>query len=134
MVFLRAGLIGKKRVLTLGLTLLTGIMVALALIAMVLGPSFGFWLTSKLGVSWMFATLWPYIRWVATITFTILSVETIYFLAPNVKQKFTAQIPGAVLAVGSWIVASWGLGWYIRNFAHYNKTFGALGAVVALML
>jgi hypothetical protein len=24
--------------------------------------------------------------------------------------------------------------WYLRSFAHYNKTFGALGAVVALML
>jgi membrane protein len=24
--------------------------------------------------------------------------------------------------------------WYLRSFARYNKTFGALGAVVALML
>ena len=124
----------KKRLLAVGLTLLTGIMVATALVAMAVGPRFGVWLSSKLGVSWVFAILWPYIRWVAVTAFTILSVETIYFLAPNVKQRFTAQIPGAVLAVASWIVASWGLGWYLRNFAHYNETFGALGAVVALML
>jgi membrane protein len=124
----------KKRLPALGLTLLTGVMVTAALVAMALGPRFGLWLSSKLAAGWVFAALWPYIRWAAVAAFTVLSVETIYFLAPNIKQKFTAQVPGAVLAVLSWIAASWALGWYIRNFAHYNKTFGALGAVVALML
>jgi uncharacterized BrkB/YihY/UPF0761 family membrane protein len=34
----------------------------------------------------------------------------------------------------SWIGASWTLGWYLAHFANYSKTFGALGAVVGLML
>jgi membrane protein len=64
----------------------------------------------------------------------MLSVELLYFFGPNVRQQFVAQIPGAVFAVISWVAASFGLGWYLRSFANYNETYGALGAVVILML
>jgi membrane protein len=124
----------KKRIIAFGLTLLTGLMIAVLLISIALGPEFGQWLASKIHVSWLFAFLWPYARWVLIGAFTIFSVETIYFLAPNVKLRFKDQIPGAIVAVLSWIGASWGLGWYLNHFANYNKTFGTLGAVVGLML
>lgn len=124
----------KKRILAFELTLLTGLMVAALLIAIALGPEFGKWLATKIHVSWLFTLLWPYIRWILIGAFTIFSIETIYFLAPNVKLRFRDQIPGSIVAVLSWIGASWGLGWYLSHFANYNKTFGALGAVVGLML
>jgi membrane protein len=124
----------KKRVIAFGLTLLTGLMVAVLLIAIALGPQFGKWLATQTHVSWFFALLWPYARWVLIGAFTIFSVETIYFFAPNVKLRFKDQIPGAIIAVLSWIGASWALGWYLTHFTNYNKTFGALGAVVGLML
>jgi membrane protein len=124
----------KKRVIAFGLTLLTGLMVTALLISIALGPEFGKWLATKIHVSWLFALLWPYARWILIGAFTIFSVETIYFLAPNAKLRFKDQIPGSIVAVLSWIGASWGLGWYLTHFANYNKTFGALGAVVGLML
>ncbi len=124
----------KKRLVAIGLTLLTGSGAGVALTAIALGPQFGQWLASHLHVAWVFAALWPYVRWSAIAGFAVLSIEVIYFLAPNIKQKFLVQVPGATLAVLSWIMASWGLSWYLRSFAHYNKTFGALGAVVGLML
>src|SRR5262249_46488615 len=124
----------KRRALAFGLTLLTGLMVTIVLVAIALGPGFGNWLAAKIHISSLFPILWPYARWLLIGAFTIFSVETIYFLGPNVKQRFKDQIPGAIIAVLSWITASWGLGWYLSHFANYNKTFGALGAVVGLML
>jgi membrane protein len=124
----------EKRLVAIALTLLTGVGAVFALAAIALGPQFGMWLANHLHAGWAFGAAWPYIRWLAIAVFTVLSVELIYFVAPNVKQRFVVQIPGAILAVLSWIAASWGLSWYLRSFAHYNKTFGALGAVVALML
>jgi len=41
--------------------------------------------------------------------------ETPYLLAPNVKQRFLATLPGAVLAVGCWIGLSYLLGIYFRH-------------------
>jgi membrane protein len=124
----------KRRLTALGLTLLTGVMVLLALVATVLGPQFGAWLAERAPVGQLFVISWPYIRWTFIIVLTVLSVEAIYFFAPNIQQRFYDQIPGALLAVFSWIMASWCLGWYIRHFAYYNHTFGTLGAVVGLMM
>jgi membrane protein len=63
-----------------------------------------------------------------------LAVEALYYLAPNVKQRFWVTLPGAVLAVGCWIGMSYLLGIYFRGFANFNKTYGTLGAAVALMV
>ncbi len=124
----------KKRLIAFGLTVLTGIMVAIVLVAIALGPEFGTWVADKLHITGLFFRLWPYFRWLVIAACTVLSVETIYFLGPNVKQRFKDHVAGAIIAVLSWIAISWVLGWYLSSFAHYNQTFGALGAVVGLML
>jgi membrane protein len=124
----------KTLLIAFALTLLTGLMVVLVLVVTVLGPGFGNWLAGRFAVGGLFAGLWPYIRWLLIAGFTILSVEAIYFLAPNAKQRFKDQLPGAVIAIFSWVAASWGFGWYVRHVAYYNHTFGALGAVVGLMM
>jgi membrane protein len=67
------------------------------------------------------------------VVFTVLAVEILYFLGPNVKQRFWATLPGAVIAVGCWIGLSYLLGVYFRHFAHFNKTYGTFGAAIALM-
>src|SRR5262249_6715086 len=108
--------------------------VAVVLVAITLGPEFGNWLAAKIHVSKLFIVLWPYVRWILIGAFTVLAIETIYFWGPNVRQRFKDQVPGAIVAVVRWILASWGLGWYVSHFANYIQTFGVLGAVVGLML
>jgi len=122
------------RPISVGLTLLVGVLLLIALAVMVVGPQFGTWLAERAHLSWLLARSWPYIHWTVAILFTVLAVEALYFLAPNVKQRFWATLPGAVLSVGCWIGLSYGLGIYFRSFAHFNKTYGAMGAVIALMV
>jgi membrane protein len=124
----------KTRPLALGLALLTGILLLTALSVMIVGPRFGEWLAGRVHLSALFVLLWPYIRWSIAVAFAILAVESIYFLAPNVKQRFLATMPGAVVAVGCWIGLSYLLGIYFRHFANFNKTYGTLGAAIALMV
>jgi len=124
----------KKRLIACGLTLLTGAMILVALIATVLGPEFGNWVAAHIEVGRLPHAWWPFLRWTLITFFAVLSVEAIYFLAPNVRQRFVDQVPGAAVAVLSWITASWALSWYLRQFAHYAQTFGALAAVVGLMM
>jgi len=122
------------RPLAVGLTFLVGVLLLVALVVMIVGPQFGTWLASRANLSWLLARSWPYIHWTVAVLFTVLAVEAMYFLAPNVKQRFWATLPGAVLAVGCWIGLSYILGYYFRSFAHFNKTYGAMGAVIALMV
>jgi membrane protein len=122
------------RPLALGLTFLLGSLLLIALVVMVVGPHFGEWLAGRVHLSSVWIWVWPYIHWTVSVVFTVMAVEALYFLAPNVKQRFFATLPGAVFAVCFWIALSYGLGIYFRRFANFNKTYGTLGAAVALMV
>ena len=124
----------KTRPLAIGLTFLIGFLLLLALSIMIVGPRFGEWLSYRAHLSQLWVWVWPYIHWTLAVGFTVLAVEALYFLAPNVKQRFWATLPGAVSAVGFWIGLSYLLGIYFRTFANFNKTYGTLGAAVALMV
>ena len=124
----------KTRSLAIGLTFLIGILLIFALAIMLVGPNFGNWLAAKIGMGSLFGMLWPYLRWAIELAFTVLSVELIYFLAPNVQQSFRNTLPGAAIAVGCWLLLSWGLGIYFQHFAKLNKTYGTLAAAIALMV
>ncbi|HZR28424.1 MAG TPA: YihY/virulence factor BrkB family protein [Terriglobales bacterium] len=124
----------KTRPLAIGLTFLIGGLLLTALGVMIVGPRFGEWLAARTHLSQLYSILWPYVHWSIAVGFTVLAVEALYFLGPNVKQRFLATLPGAVLAVGAWIGLSYLLGVYFRSFANFNKTYGSLGAAVALMV
>jgi membrane protein len=124
----------KTRPLALGLAFITGALLLIALCVMVVGPRFGQWLAVRVHLSELFVLLWPYIHWTIAVGFTVLAIEALYFLAPNVKQRFLATLPGAVLAVGCWIGLSYLLGIYFRHFGAFNKTYGTLGGAIALMI
>jgi membrane protein len=124
----------KTRPLAIGLTFLIGFLLILALALMLVGPNFGGWVAGKVGLSRIFVFIWPYLRWSIAVAFTVLAIELIYFLAPNVKQKFKRTLPGAAIAVGCWILLSWALGFYFQHFGNLNKTYGTLAAAIALMV
>ena len=123
----------KTRLLALGLAATSGGLLLSGLTVMILGPRFGLWLAAKVPAKHQFATLWPVFHWLAAITMALLAVELMYFLAPNVKQRFLATLPGAVLAVLCWISFSYLLGFYFRNFANFSRTYGTLAGFIAFM-
>jgi len=124
----------KTRPLAVGLAFLIGTLLLVALSVMVVGPRFGGWLAGRVHLSGLFVLLWPYTHWTVAVGFAILAIEALYFLAPNLKQRFRATLPGAVVAVSCWIGLSYLLGIYFRHFGNFNKTYGTLGAAVALMV
>jgi membrane protein len=124
----------RQRVLAIGLTFAVGGLFTIALIASVLGPQFGDFLSKTFHVQALVARLWPAVRWGAIFVSVVIAIELLYFLGPNVKQRFMDTLPGAILATAVWLLASLGLGLYISHFGNYNKTYGSLGAVIALML
>lgn len=123
----------KTRLLAIGLGIVTATFLTIALIVMILGPRFADWLAQRIYLQHIFVLLWPFLHWIIAVGATVLTVETIYFLAPNVKQRFVATLPGAAVAVSSWIGLSYLLGIYFRNFANYDLVYGTLGAFIVFM-
>jgi membrane protein len=123
----------KTRWLALLMTFGIGGLLLAALGMMLVGPEFGAWLARVLHLSFLWARLWPLLRWAVSIGFIVVAVESLYYFAPNVKQRFTDTLAGAVFAVAAWLGLSFALGIYFQSFANFNRTYGALGGVIALM-
>ncbi len=126
--------IWKTRLLAVGLAVISGSLLLVAFVVNILGPRFGDWLAAQVDLSSVFVALWPVARWSIAIGFAVLAVEFLYFLAPNVKQRFIATLPGAILSVVAWEALSFALGYYFRHFANYNRTYGTLAGLIAFMV
>jgi len=124
----------EQRLLSIAMAFVVGTLTLVALGVMLVGPRFGDWMAFRVGAGPEFVAAWPIMRWAVAIGFTVLAVELMYFLLPNVKQSFKQSLPGALVAVGVWLVLSFGLGIYFRHFGDFNRTYGALGGGVALMI
>jgi membrane protein len=73
---------------------------------------------------------WPIIALVVSLMFAVL-----YYAAPNVKQPGFKWITiGGVVALVVLLVASALFAFYVANFSSYNKTYGALGGVIAFLV
>jgi len=121
------------RLLAVELLFVTGTLVTLAFAFVIEGPRFGELLAGHLGLARAFALLWPILRDIVAVGFLVIAIVGLYLLAPNVKQRFTSCLPGAILAVIGWGLLSDALSLYFHRFAPLNKTYGVLGGGVALL-
>jgi membrane protein len=124
----------KTRGLALLMTFLVGGLLLVASATMLAGPRFGVWISGVLHVGFLWVRIWPLLRWAVSGAFIVAAVESIYFLGPNVKQRFGHTLAGAVFAVSAWLALSSALGFYFQRFANLNRTYGTLGGAIALMM
>jgi membrane protein len=120
----------KTRGLAVLLTFSVGCLLVIALGLLLVGPSLSAWLTRTFGM----VNLWSYLRWIVAAGCTILAVELLYFVAPNVKQRFVNTLSGAVIAVGGWMGLSHLLGIYFQDFSAYSRGYGSLGIGLAFSI
>ena len=65
----------------------------------------------------------------------VAALAIVYRLAPDRDAPQLRWVSvGALVAAGLWLLGSIGFSLYVNFFGNYNKTYGALGGVVVLML
>ena len=75
------------------------------------------------------------LTWGVLAAIIIASISLIYRLGPSRSNARWSWIsPGAVVAWIAWLAASAGFTIYVKNFASYNESFGAIGGVIILMM
>jgi membrane protein len=74
-------------------------------------------------------------RWVVLALLVLFALAVVYRFAPDrANPRWRWVTPGAVVAVVLWLLGSIGFSWYVDNFGKYNQTYGALAAVIILLL
>jgi membrane protein len=124
----------KTRPIALGLTLLAGSLLLVAVGLILEGTYFGIWSTGRFDLNPAILATWRYLRWGIAVLSAMLALELLYHFGPNVKQRFRDSLPGAIVAVAAWIGLSYLMGSYFRHFNNLAITYGSLGAAVGLYL
>ncbi|OYD93904.1 ribonuclease BN [Nostoc sp. 'Peltigera membranacea cyanobiont' 210A] len=78
--------------------------------------------------------LWLLLRWPLSLSIVAVAFGFVYRYGPSKWNSGTPMMPGAILAAVFWAMLSALFRLYVANFGNYNKVYGAVGAVIVLML
>jgi membrane protein len=92
-----------------------------------------YWLSGDNVKGWIFLAGRALRYGIAFGAFVVVMV-LIYYIGPNRKQRFSAVVPGAILATFLWLLTTLAFGWYVSNVANYNVLYGSVGAGLALLV
>ncbi len=125
----------KLRPLQILVTLLMIVLLAAVLLGLVLTGPVVSAVAGPLGIGSTAQTVWRIAKWPVMLIAVVVMFAILFHTSPNVKLPgFKWVTPGAVLAIVVWIVASAAFAFYVANFGSYDKTYGALGGVVVLLV
>lgn len=123
------------RPLQLLVTLVQVLLLALVVVAVVVTGPVAEALGNTLGLGSLTVTVWNLAKWPAMVLVVLVAIALLYYAGPNARLRgFRSSLPGALLAVLVWLVASAGFAFYVANFGSYNKTYGSLGGIIAFLV
>ena len=78
--------------------------------------------------------LFVVIRWLVIVCLFFFSISFLYYLAPASRTKFRFFSTGSVMATVAILVTSIVFSYFVNNFGQYNKLYGSIGSLLALMI
>ena len=125
----------KLRGTMLAVTVASLIIVALLAAMLVISGPVAEAVGNVLGLGGVALTVWNIAKWPVIVALVIVVIAILYYATPNVRQpKFRWMSLGSLIALLVFVVASVGFGFYVGNFSNYNKTYGAIGGVIVMLL
>lgn len=130
----------RTRLIATGLTLNLALVLFLAVILLVVGqlvldyilshmPDFR-WLNLDDYTIYMILVL----RFVVIFIVFFLAIATIYYFGPSVHYDWRFFSIGSLIATLAILGVSYGFSYYVTNFGSYNKVYGSIGVLIALMI
>ena len=124
----------RVRLISVGLTVTLALFIVLSFALVVAGPTAAEKVAAAAHLGPAFEWSWKILQWPVVFALVALAVALIYYYAPDVEQEWIWITPGSVLATMLWLLISLGFKFYVVHFTSYNATYGAIGAVIVLML
>ncbi|MBU2912721.1 MULTISPECIES: YihY/virulence factor BrkB family protein [Reichenbachiella] len=125
----------KTRLIATALTLMMAFVLFLSIFLLVVGKAF----LSHLSEIDFFNADYVYhliviLKYGIIGTSFFIAISLIYYFAPAIKDRWTFFSAGTIFSAVSCVAASYAFSFYINNFSTYNKFYGSLGMLIALMI
>jgi membrane protein len=125
----------KLRPLQLLVTLVMVVLVAIVALGLVLTGPIVEAVASPIGLSGTAVDVWNIAKWPVLAALFVTIVAVLYYASPNARLRgFRWVTPGGLVAIVIWAIASAAFGIYVANFGSYDKTYGTLGGLIALLV
>jgi len=125
----------KLRPLQLLVTLVMILLVAMVALGLVLTGPVVEAVADPIGLSATAVDVWNVAKWPALVAVVITMIAILYYASPNARLRgFRWVTPGSLVAVVVWAIASAAFAFYVANFGSYDKTYGTLAGLVALLV
>jgi membrane protein len=125
----------ERRLVSLGLFIILFILVTSATLLLFF---------SNLGIKYLYAegiikayatySLLLLGKWVIVLALTFLAISFLYYLAPARKTKWRFFSPGSIFATLLSILTSILFSYFVNHFAPFNRFYGSIGTLIAIML
>ncbi|WP_228527774.1 YihY/virulence factor BrkB family protein [Pararhodonellum marinum] len=123
------------RLIAVGLILILVLSICAAVLVMIFGGRFLVYFTDLGLVPNNFSYfLVAFLRFFALLLLFMIATAFIFRFAPAVHDKWRFFSVGSVTAGLLITLAFYGFSYYLNNFATYNRLYGSIGAMIAVML
>ena len=115
-------------------TIGVSIVIVFTFIMIIFGKIAGFYIFEIIGAGDLFHFLWPILQYVVPVSLMLTTFFLMYKYLPNKNFAFKHIMVGATFTTVGWIAISLLFSFYVDNFAKYEKVYGSLGGVFALLI
>src|SRR4029079_15536716 len=106
----------KTQVLAVILTLAMSVFVLVSFTLVIAGPEIAEHVAARVGLGPVLAWTWKILQWPVVFLLISQGFAMVYYLAPDVEQRWPWILPGAHIATFLWLAISVGFRFYIVNF------------------
>lgn len=130
----------KMRLIATALTFIMAIALFLAVVLLIVGqlaleyalehlPEFSWLDIDSFTIFLLFAC-----RFIALFIAFFLAISCVYYFGPAIHYNWRFFSVGSTIATLLCLAVSYGFSFYITNFGTYNKVYGSIGALIAIMI
>ncbi|QSX07544.1 YihY/virulence factor BrkB family protein [Alkalibacter rhizosphaerae] len=123
----------KRYLLSLLLVVLFAVTILLSLLGIVFGQQILDLITAFIP-RLPLENLLKILRILLPLAFIFFLILCFYVFVPAKRLRFRHALPGAIFSTVTWSLFTFAFQYYVNQFSNYSRFYGALGAVVALML
>jgi membrane protein len=125
----------KRTLIALWMTVAGSVLIIVAISLLLVGQSAAYHFASSGTLGPIAQWTWIILQWPLLIFLMLLAFATVYYFAPNVEHPAWHWVtPGSVAGVTLWLGVSFALRVYLKYFNSYSRTYGALTAVIIVLL
>ena len=123
----------KRQAVRISCLFLSGFILLAATFVFLFGETVSGWAGRTLHLGGFGVAMWTVFQLLLAASLVVALCLALFKLLPNVQQRWSHLLLASIATTLLWIAATLLFRVYVQHFGSYNKTYGTIGGVIALL-